>query len=268
MSGEGIRTISFAGAGNVAGNLAPALYKSGFEIKYILSRNPENAISLASVVKAKPVASIEEITDDTDLLILALPDQAIPGVALNVKNAGKFSGILVQTSGSQSLGAITQHHARGGVFYPLQSFTRHTRPNINEIPFCIEGASPEIESVLTVLAGTLSKDVRIVDTNQRASIHLAAVFASNFTNYMYSVADCLLAKTNVDPDILLPLIRETALRIKGGDAAGLQTGPAVRGDWSTIDMHLNMLRGNTEIKEIYKTISELIVKLKDSGGAC
>lgn len=268
MSGKGIRKISFAGAGNVAGNLAPALYKAGFEIKYILSRNLDHAIRLASVVNAKPVVSIEEIDNDTDLLILALPDHAIPGFALNVKNAGKFTGILAHTSGSQSLGSITQHHAKGGVFYPLQSFTRLTKPEIQEIPFCIEGASPDIETSLAMLAGSLSRDVRIIDTNQRASIHLAAVFASNFTNYMYSVADCLLAKTEVDPDILLPLIRETALRINGGDAAGLQTGPAVRGDWSTIDMHLNMLRGNPEIKEIYKTISDLIVKLKDSGGAC
>ncbi|MBK6347423.1 MAG: DUF2520 domain-containing protein [Bacteroidales bacterium] len=268
MSGEAIRTISFAGAGNVAFNLAPALFKAGYEIRCIHGRNPENTGQLAAMVNAKPVFNVDEIDGETDLLILALPDQVIPGFSLSVKNAGRFSGIMVHTSGSQSLGAITQYHANGGVFYPLQSFTKVTRPDISGIPICIEGATAETEAVLMELAGKLSGDVRRVDTSQRALIHLAAVFASNFTNYMYSVADCLLSKTEVKPDILLPLIHETALRINGGDAATLQTGPAVRRDWSTIDMHLSMLRNNPEIREVYKTISELIVKLKETGGAC
>lgn len=268
MSGEGIRTISIAGTGNVAFNLAPALYKAGFEIRCILGRNPENTAELASMVQARPVRTVDEIDADTELLILALPDQVIPGFSLSIKNAGMFNGIMAHTSGSQSLGAITQHHAGGGVFYPLQSFTKLTRPEFSGVPICIEGATPLISSSLVMVAKALSGDVRLIDTGQRALIHLAAVFASNFSNYMYSVADCLLAKSTVDPDILIPLIRETAMRIHGGDAANLQTGPAVRRDWSTIDMHLSMLRNNPDIREIYKTISELIVKLKDTGGAC
>ncbi|MFH1120684.1 MAG: Rossmann-like and DUF2520 domain-containing protein [Bacteroidota bacterium] len=268
MQAEDIRSISFAGAGNVAGNLALALFNAGFTIRNIISRNPGNAGLLASKVKAEPVTTIDEIDDKTDLLILALPDQAIPGFSLSLKNAGIYTGLVAHTSGSQSLTAITQYHANGGVFYPLQSFTRQSTPDISKVPFCIEGASPEITRRLASLAGALSKDVRLIDTVQRAQIHLAAVFACNFTNFMYATADCLLAKSRVDPNILLPLIQETALRIQGGDAAALQTGPAVRGDWSTIDMHLNMLRNNPDMREIYKTISELIVKMKETGGAC
>lgn len=268
MSGKRIQTISFAGAGNVAFNLAPALFQAGFEIRNILGRNPQNAGELAAMVKARPVFQMDEIDSETDLLILALPDQAIPGFSLGIKNAGRFTGIMVHTSGSQSLSAIARYHANAGVFYPLQSFTKYTKPDISGVPFCIEGVDDETASALVNVAGKLSEDVRMVDTGQRALIHLAAVFAGNFTNYLYSVADCLLAKSNVNPDILLPLIHETALRISGGDAASLQTGPAVRRDWSTIDMHLSMLRNNPEIREIYKTISELIVKMKETGGSC
>ncbi len=263
MASDKISSISIAGAGNVASHLAPALLKAGFRIVNIFSRNPGKAGELATLTGAKPVYLVEDIDDEAELLILALPDEAIPGFSLSLKNAGKFKGIVAHTSGSQSLGSITRYHTQGGVFYPLQSFTRFSAPEIGKVPFCIEGATQEIAAKLLDVASSLSCDVRLIDTSQRASIHLAAVFACNFTNYLYYVADCLMAESGVEPDILLPLIRETALRISGGDAAAMQTGPAVRKDWSTIDMHLNMLRNHPEWKEIYKTMSELIVKLKE-----
>jgi len=268
MQGKRISSISFAGAGNVAGYLAPALMHAGFKIVSIFSRNAEKAGELASLTGAKPVFFVEDIDNDADLLILALPDEAIPGFSKSLKEAGKFKGIVAHTSGSQSLGSVTRYHTQGGVFYPLQSFTRFSSPDIAKVPFCIEGATPEVAERLVEVASSLSADVRLIDTPQRAQIHLSAVFACNFTNYLYSVSDCLLAESGVKPDILLPLIRETALRISGGDAAAMQTGPAVRKDWSTIDMHLNMLRNHPEWKEIYKTMSELIVKLKESGSTC
>lgn len=268
MQGEKINSISFAGAGNVAFNLAQAMHRAGFEIRHVLGRNSMNAAALAGLVNAEPATGIEVIDDQTDLLILAIPDQALPGFVLNLKNAGRFKGIVAHTSGSQSMGVIAGHYTKCGVFYPLQSFTKFSTPDLSMVPFCIEGNDEDTESALCEVALRLTKDVKRVDSARRAMIHLAAVFACNFTNFMYSTADCLLTKADVNPDILLPLIRETAIRIKGGDAAALQTGPAVRRDWSTIDMHLNMLRNNPGIREIYKMISELIVKSKETGGAC
>lgn len=268
MTGKTIRTISFAGAGNIAWNLAPALLNAGFEIRYIISRHTETAGSLASAVGAGAIDSIAVIDNETDLLLLALPDQAIPGFLLNLANTGIYNGIVAHTSGTQSLEAITRLHPKGGVVYPLQSFTRQTHPDISKVPFCIEGSSPEIAEQLAVVARLLSNDVRFIESDQRAAIHLAAVFACNFSNYLFAVSDCLLKISKVNPDILLPLIQETALRLKGGDAASLQTGPAVRGDWSTIEKHLRMLQNHPDLIELYKTISDHIVKMKESGSPC
>ncbi len=268
MTGKLIRTISFAGAGNIAWNLAPALLQAGFVIRNIISRHPENAGSLASAVDARAIDSVYGINNETDLLLLALPDQEIPGFVSDIVKAGIYSGIVAHTSGSQSLNAITNNYSGGGVFYPLQSFTKHSKPEISGIPFCIEGASPEIAGQLAAVARALSKDVRFIDSDQRAAIHLAAVFACNFSNYLYAVSDCLLAKSKVDAEILLPLIRETAFRLKGGDAASLQTGPAVRADWSTIEKHQQLLKNSPQLLELYKTISDHIVKLKESGLTC
>lgn len=263
-----VQRISFAGSGNIAWHLSTALYKAGFEIKSIFSRNTESAGLLAAAVGAKPVVSVFEIDSDTELLILALPDQIIPEFSEDLKKNGRFKGIVAHTSGTQSLEAISKDHSMAGVFYPLQSFTRNSAPDISVVPFCIEGSSHLVAETLAVVARTLSADVRFIDSAQRASIHLSAVFACNFSNYLYAVSDCLLSRSNVDPNILLPLIRETAGRLKGGNAASLQTGPAFRRDWSTIEKHMSMLQQNQDLSGLYKTISNLIVKLKESGEVC
>jgi len=263
-----IRSISFAGAGNVASYLAPVLLKAGYRIASVYSRNVEHAALLADRVGAVVAAEPALVANDCDLLIVALPDQAIPGFVSGLRKNAEFSGIVAHTSGSQSLTSIQQYYSDAGVLYPLQSFTKFTHPDVSKVPICIEGTSPEIVERLAEVAQKLSGDVRVIDTAQRAKIHLAAVFANNFVNYMYSVSDCLLAKSGVSPDVLLPLIRETALRLNGGDAAKLQTGPAMRNDWSTIDMHLNMLRTQPGLKEIYKVITDHIVKSQSGGGTC
>lgn len=263
-----VQRISFAGSGNVAWHLASALFRAGFEIKSVYSRNAESAGLLAAAVGAKLVTSVSEIDRETDLLILALPDQVIPEFSAELKRIGKFQGIVAHTSGSQSLDVLSRNHNMAGVIYPLQSFTRKSAPDISVVPFCIEGSSPQVAEILAEVAGSLSADVRFIDSARRASIHLAAVFACNFSNYLYAVSDCLLTRSAVNPDILLPLIRETAGRLKGGDAASLLTGPAVRKDWSTIDKHLSMLQHYPDLVELYKTLSNHIVKLKESGEAC
>lgn len=263
-----VQRISFAGSGNVAWHLASALFNAGYEIKSVYSRNTETAGLLAAAVGAKPVTSVFEIDRETDLLILALPDQVIPEFSAELKRIGKFAGIVAHTSGSQNIEAISGDHAMAGVIYPLQSFTRNSTPDISVVPFCIEGSTPQVTEMLAKVAKTLSVDVRFIDSAARASIHLAAVFACNFSNYLYAVSDCLLTRSEVNPDILLPLIRETAGRLKGGDAASQLTGPAVRKDWSTIEKHLSMLSDNPDLADLYKTLSNHIVKLKESGEAC
>lgn len=267
MTAPDIKTISFAGAGNVAMHLAPSLVKAGYRIGRVISRHSASASALAETVGAKSSADLASLDQETDLLIIAIPDQAIPGFALTLKNAGNYNGLVAHTSGSQSLGAISQYFEKAGVFYPLQSFTRFSKPDISHVPFCIEGTSSGIAAQLAAVAGRLSADVRIIDSAQRAAIHLAAVFAGNFSNHMYAIAHCLLEAASVDANILIPLIRETANRITGSDPADLQTGPAIRGDRTTLDLHLKLLQEYPEWKEIYKIISENIPSFKEHYGS-
>lgn len=258
-----IRTISFAGAGNVATHLAPALANAGYGIRHIVSRTAGRAEKLAQLTGGIPSADPSVIDDSADLLLLAISDHAIPGFVAGLKALGRFHGIVAHTSGSQPLSAISQHFGRAGIFYPLQTFSKISNPDIRRVPFCIEGDSDETTTLLSAVAARLSDDVRLISSEQRAILHLSAVFACNFTNHMYAIASRLIEKSGVAPDILLPLIDETAKRLQGQDPALLQTGPAVRGDISTIEKHLRMLEGEAELQHIYKMLSENIRRYND-----
>lgn len=262
MDKHRIESVSFAGSGNVASNLAPALRKAGYHIRDIWSRDSKNAERLALATGARPVESFNALDGSVDLLLIALPDSVIPEFAGRITGSVHFTGIIAHTSGSLSLKSLQDVHTASGVFYPLQSFTRHTHPDVSAVPFCIEGSTDEIAGRLSAVAKSLSPDVRLIDSRQRLQIHLAAVFASNFTNYLYSVSETLLQNAGVEPDILLPLIRETAGRLQSGSAVNFQTGPAIRGDLSTIETHLKLLSNDPSLASIYRLLSDGIVKMK------
>lgn len=262
MAEKVIRSVSFAGAGNVAHHLAPAFSRAGCTIRHVISRTSGSAAILATAVNAQAATDISVFDDSTDLLVIAIPDNSIPEFADALQKTGRFQGIVVHTSGSQPLDVLSKRFEKCGVLYPLQSFSRYSSPPVDEVPFCIEASGQETSGLLKELASRISKDVRDINSDQRAVIHLSAVFASNFTNHMYALAADLLKASGVAPDILYPLIRETALRLCGQEPALLQTGPAVRGDQSTIQRHLEMLAKSPEIQEMYKTLSNSIAKLK------
>ncbi len=184
-------------------------------------------------------------------------DDAIQQVAEQLTTNEK---IVVHTSGSVPLDLLRSASVHYGVLYPLQSFTHGRQVDFSDIPLCIEASDEATKTRLLALAGKLSHDVRLIDSSQRASIHLSAVFASNFSNLMYLLGEEVLEKAGVSFDILLPLIRETAGRLTGHDAREMQTGPAVRNDRETIKKHLQLLSNDPSKREIYDLLSKYIIK--------
>ena len=117
-----------------------------------------------------------------------------------------------------------------------------------------------LANALYNLATTLHCQAQITNCESRKAMHLAAVFSSNFTNYMYYCAEVLSNKHNVNFNMLQPLIAETANRILHHLPSTVQTGPAVRGDIATQDAHLTMLNNNEVFKAIYIKLSEAILE--------
>lgn len=260
-------TVTVAGAGNVGSFLAVELFKAGCDIRQIFSRSGSIAAELAGRVDAEGVSDIRLIDPDVDLIILALPDRVIPEFCKLLATDGGVASqrtVIASTAGSVELDVLSGCFKSSGVLYPLQTFTKYSKPQAADIPFCIEGTDEYTVKLLRDTASLISRDVRDIDSAQRLILHLAAVFACNFTNHMIAVADRIINKSNLDFSILSPLINETIKRLDGQSPLEMQTGPAVRGDGNTIQKHLNLLR-ETEgelISSMYALISESIAEMK------
>jgi len=252
-----IKRISIIGSGNVAASVSKAIVNKGFTLVQVVGRKIENVQEL--LVKLNSDQSIEAITDwsalnkEVDCFIVCVNDDAIASVLEDFPFKDK---LIAHTSGSVGM-SVFNGFEKYGVFYPLQTFSKENPIVFDEVPLCVEGNSREVVEVLVELGKTLSNKVVELNSQQREVLHLAAVFACNFSNYMFRVADELTTKNKIDFSILLPLINETANKIKKQTPKEAQTGPAKRNDQQTIDKHLEMLENNPN-KELYQLITKLI----------
>jgi len=254
--------ITIIGSGNVATHLAAAFKNAGHAIVQVYSRDMRNASLLAYHVKAEAIDSLEQINPETDLFVIAVKDDAIEPIAAEL---AKYNKMIVHTSGATSLQILQKHAQNVGVFYPLQTFSKTRELNFNTVPLCIEGADDKIASTLNELAYTVSQNVYRVNSEQRKTLHLAAVFACNFPNYLYHMSQQLLAEKQLPFDLLRPLILETAEKVQEHLPADVQTGPAVRDDEKTMASHLEQLQENPDLQAIYKLLSQGIIKMDNRG---
>ncbi|HPR33384.1 MAG TPA: DUF2520 domain-containing protein [Prolixibacteraceae bacterium] len=249
------KKIAIVGAGNLATRVSLELHLNGVEIIQVYSRTVTSALTLARMLGCNYVTNPEKITPDADIYLISVSDLAFSGLLEKVNFNNK---LLAHTAGSIPMSELAKYSQNYGVFYPLQTFSKYRDVNFSRIPFCIEGNTPENEQDLMELARVLSKDVRVITSEQRKQLHLAAVFASNFVNHMYSIASELVAEKGLPFDILNPLISETASKVKSMTPRAAQTGPAMRKDQNIIQEHLNMLSGKPRMKKLYSSISDHI----------
>lgn len=252
--------ISFMGAGRVAHHLAHVLSQH-HQIVQIYSRTLATAQTLATQVKATAITNITEFNPEIDLVIIAVSDQAIASVISNVHQQLP-NVLIVHTSGSTDIEVLAQIHARAGVFYPLQTFSLDRDIPWSDTPIFVEAKSEDDLVLLAELANQLSTRVYSYTSAQRLSLHLAAVFACNFSNYCYDMAKQIVDAQHVDFSLLYPLILETANKALHNDPKQMQTGPAMRGDQNILKMHEQMLQKaqREDLKNIYQLMSQQILQ--------
>ena len=188
-----------------------------------------------------------------DLVFLAISDRAIESVSnqINAPNA-----LVCHCSGSIPISVLKKHTATG-VFYPLQTFGSNEFIDFSKVPLLLEASQKEGIETLSALAKGVSSRVDFFDSNKRKSIHLAAVWVNNFSNFLFSEAASYCKSNEIDFKLLGPLMEQTvhnALDL-GPDMA--QTGPARRGDTNTIKSHIASLESVIQ-KKIYQYISDAI----------
>ena len=251
--------IVFIGAGNVATQLSLALKKSRHTIVQIVSNHKSSASTLAKLLNCDYTINPEKINRSADIYIISVNDDAIAEVVKQLKLKDK---IVVHTSGSVEMNILKSVSGNYGVFYPLQTFSRNGITDFKTIPVCIEANNSSTFKLLESVAKSISNNVQKINSEQRKTIHLAAVFACNFSNHLYSIASSILESSNLSLDILKPLIEETSKKIKNNFPAKIQTGPAIRGDKKTMDNHLRMLASEKKYTQIYKLMSQSIIDLQ------
>lgn len=249
--------IVLLGSGNLATQIGRALKMAGQNILQVWSRQSENAFQLADLLHVPAAKSLAEIDRTADLYIIAVTDDAIKEVATSLNITDK---IIVHTSGSTDLSILEGASDKIGVFYPLQTFTKNKSVDFRQIPIGIEANTAEVLNAIRSLAERLSENVIDMDSHKRRTLHVAAVFACNFTNHLWVLAQELLKESNQDFNLLRPLIAETAANVQLTNPINLQTGPAVRNDEEVLNKHLHLLEGNLNLHELYHKLSQSIVK--------
>ena len=254
--------LTFIGSGNVATHMAAAFKNAGHRIVQVYSPNMHNAALLAYHVGATATNQLNEISAETDIFVISVKDDAIAQIA-GVLAAHQKT--MVHTSGSTSLDVLLNYTDKAGVLYPLQTFSKTREVDFATVPLCIEAANDSIYTAIEQLAATVSNSIYSINSAGRKILHLAAVFACNFPNYLYGVAQQLLASHEMDFDLLRPLILETAQKVQQQLPASVQTGPAVRNDQITMAAHLQMLEGQPQLQEMYGLLSQGIIKNNNGG---
>jgi len=246
--------ISFAGAGNVATSLSEGLKAAGHRIISVTSRGGDSARVLAKATGARVIQDLT-VPDDCNIFILAVTDTAIPEIASGISVPEKT--IVVHTAGSVPLEALGRQK-NAGVLYPLQTFTKGFPPDLGKVPFFIEATDEPALHILRELAESIGAGAWDCDSEQRRKLHVAAVFANNFSNFMMTTGKLIAEEAGFDPSLLDPLLEETARKALRTGPEMAQTGPARRHDYSTVKNHIDLLSFMPEYRELYRLISEMI----------
>ncbi|TYR36016.1 DUF2520 domain-containing protein [Sphingobacterium phlebotomi] len=252
-------TIVILGSGNIATHIGKAFHALGHQILQVYSRNRANAYALASVLNADAIDTIKEVTDKADLYIIAVTDQAIQHVVDQLPKLLK--GIVVHCSGATNIN-ILAHFPLYGVLYPAQSLQKDIVTSLDNIPFAIEGGDSDTADRLLQLMRNISVKSFLCDSEQRLALHIAAVFANNFSNVLFQIAYDILKEQNLSFDLLKPIVLETAQKVQKQIPKDVQTGPATREDAETIQKHLQFLTKTPHWLKIYQQLTEEIIRNK------
>jgi predicted short-subunit dehydrogenase-like oxidoreductase (DUF2520 family) len=257
-------SVSLIGAGRVGAQLAMRLHQRGVLIRHVFNRNHHKAIELATSVQAEAVQTLSAMAaSKADVLIIAVKDSVISDVANAIKLHNPAC-LVVHTSGTCPIDVFAAGFSRYGGLYPLMSFG--TQPDLpwSQVPVGINANQSADLQLLRKLVRSLGAKPFLLLDQQRIDLHVAAVFANNFTNHILGIAFDTLKKAGLDQALLKPLIEHTVQQALLHDPHLIQTGPAVRHDTVTIAAHLEFLSKQVKTAQLYQLLTDLIQQQADN----
>ncbi|HEX8462809.1 MAG TPA: DUF2520 domain-containing protein, partial [Segetibacter sp.] len=239
--------VVIIGSGNVASVLGQRIKAAGNGILQVIGRNQNKAAVLAAHLECSFSTNLLEINTSADLYIIAVSDNAIESIANQIKIKDR---LIVHTAAAVSMEALSVASKNYGILYPLQTL----KTGISEetkIPIVINGNNAENLDKIKIFSENWVDSVTVATDEERLKIHVAAVFVSNFTNHLFTVAEKYCNEEHLNFNALYPLIEETIRRIEQVSPALVQTGPAVRADTNTIQKHQQLLTAYPKINNLY-----------------
>ncbi len=242
--------IVIVGSGNIASFFAKKLYIK-HDIIQIISKNINHAKQLANQYHCQYANQIEQIHQDADVIIFALKDD----VLLHIAHSYSFQNkLVIHTAGSIHLDEIKNISNQIACIWCVYSIQKEMLPLNDSVPIVINANNEASLQNVNIIAQSISQNIFHFNDKQKSFLHLAAVFANNFTNHLYSLSQQICEEQKMDFDVLKPLIQNTAEKIKQANPAQIQTGPAIRHDQQTMNKHLQLLQTET-LKKIYHLLS-------------
>lgn len=235
--------------------LGVALAKTGSVPVAVWSRTAESAQMLADKIGTEWCCDMESLPQ-AEIVIISIVDSALREVATKI--AAKYQdAIILHTAGSIPMDTLRECGAkRYGVLYPMQTVNKNNVVSLDNVTTFVEGCDKDVALQVESLAHTISNDVVYATSEQRCYLHVAAVFACNFSNAVYNMAAELLEAHGLPFKAMLPLIDEAARKVHRMSPLEAQTGPARRGDENVMNTHKAML--DDELSAVYSLFSDYI----------
>jgi predicted short-subunit dehydrogenase-like oxidoreductase (DUF2520 family) len=195
---------------------------------------------------------VELDSPEPDVVLLCVPDRAIPEVA-GATGTGPW---VAHVSGATPLAALDPHTRRFSM-HPLQSFSKALGPEqLDGAWGAVTAQTPEAWEVGRSLAETLGLRPFELADDARAAYHAGASMASNYLVTLRAAAGSLLEAASAPPEALDPLIRGV------GETGFELTGPIARGDWETVERHLRVIREERpELEELYLVLAAATARI-------
>jgi predicted short-subunit dehydrogenase-like oxidoreductase (DUF2520 family) len=249
--------FTIIGSGNMGWFMAGRLSGANHEIAGIYSRNTAGAKELAEACKCEVFNTLKGIPDIYEGCILAVPDRAISDIA---EQLSFEKTTLMHTAGSVAIDTLSSGAENYGVVWPVYSITRDSLLKNADIPCAYEANNDKALEVVEAVANCLRLPFA-ANAEQRKVLHLCAVLSNNFNNHLLSMAEQLCNENDISFTQLVPIIKQTADRIISNSPKEVQTGPAIRGDEKTMQMHLDILSKHPHWQIIYTVISNSIAEM-------
>ena len=248
------------GTGRMAYHLGHALKEAGIPLVGVAGRNAEKVNDLARYLE-RPALRWDRPLPAADIILITTSDDAIAEVAAKLPAT---KAVVAHTAGAVGLDVLAPHEQRG-VLWPIQSLSHGAPAELKDVPLVVDANTDAARGTMLKLAQAISGSVLQLPLRQRELLHLTAVLASNFPVFLMHEAQRLLKQEKLPPNLLMPLWRATANKVSTIGPEQALTGPARRGDTTSVQRHLDLLKDEPDLRRAYALLSTMVLKTYGHG---